>query len=282
MPSSLIRRRRSGRGFVLLTVLWIGLGLLMAVSSFLATARQSALSGRAEIETSRAVELARSGLNVALADLGRIGENLTTSPRDGSPVPLTMAEGRVTYRIWDEAGKLDINAAPIELLRPVIQRLGEGTGADAFDGSNIAEAIVARRSLQTTVIGTSELSRILAGLGLPRVASEQASRVLTPYNFATQINPETAPELLLGAIPGLGPSDVQEIIQRRETGRSMPRLGTASVWLSTRSGPIYTVEAEAVMESGIRARMRAVVAAQGLSFRGGLMRYDVLDVEIER
>ena len=282
MPYPVIRRRRSGRGFVLLTVLWIGLGLLMAVSSFLVTARQAALSGRAEIETTRAVELARSGLNVALADLGRIGENLTTSPRDGTPVTLSMAEGQVTYRIWDEAGKLDINAAPVELLRPVIQRLGEGTGVDAFDGSNIAEAIVARRSLRSGMIGSGELSGILADLGLPRDAVDRAAAVLTPYNFTTQVNPTTAPELLLTAIPGLGPSDVQEIIQRRATGRSMPRFGTASVWLSTRSGPIYTVQAEAVMESGLRARMRAVVAAQGLSFRGGLMRYDILEVEIER
>ncbi|MCY4181097.1 MAG: hypothetical protein OXD48_12650, partial [Litoreibacter sp.] len=61
--------RRTQRGFVLITVLWTGLALLLGVSAFMSSARQEALEVRSEIAMLRATELARAGLNVALADL---------------------------------------------------------------------------------------------------------------------------------------------------------------------------------------------------------------------
>ncbi|MEL6682945.1 MAG: hypothetical protein AAFQ09_09905, partial [Pseudomonadota bacterium] len=57
--------RRRHRGFVLITVLWVALGLLLAASSYLVTQRQTALAIRAEVETTRATALARSAVNVA-------------------------------------------------------------------------------------------------------------------------------------------------------------------------------------------------------------------------
>ena len=99
-----LRRRGRQRGFVLITVLWTGLALVLGAAAFMSTARQDALQVRIEVETARAGELARSGLNVALADLGRVADDQLTSRRDGTPVRLQMAEGVVTYRIQDESG----------------------------------------------------------------------------------------------------------------------------------------------------------------------------------
>ncbi len=283
LPSALrISRRRGHRGFVLLTVLWMGLGLLLAVSSYLVTQRQDALSTRAEVETSRAVELARSAVNVALADLGRIGEDEPRSLRDGTPVTLTMAEGGATYQIWDEGGKLDINQAPVELLGPTLQRLGEDSGIDAFDAVTIAQAIVAQRSDPQAAGRLRPLPQLLTELGLPQDVSLRARQALTTYNGSAQVNPLTAPAALLAAIPGIGPSDVTTIIDRRRNGLSLPRLGTASVWLGGTEGPVYTIAAEGVLTSGVRATIVATVAKRGISFRGGKMRYDILGMEILR
>ena len=55
-----------------------------------------------------------------------------------------MAEGRATYRIYDEGGKLDVNQAPVELLGPTLQGLGDGQGIDAFDAVTIARAIIGK------------------------------------------------------------------------------------------------------------------------------------------
>lgn len=282
MRRPLIISRRFHRGFVLLTVLWVGLGLLLAASSYLATQRQAALSVRAEVETTRAVELARSAVNVALADLGRVGEDDPRSPRDGTPVTIAMAEGQATYRIWDEAGKLDINTAPVELLGPALQSLGEGSGIDAFDAVTIAQALVTQRTDAGSRDFNRPIPQLLADLGFPQEVSLRARQILTTYNGTAQVNPLTASAELLAAIPGLGPSDVVRIVERRAAGLSLPRLGTASIWLSGTEGPVYTIEARGTLQSGVSVDMIATVATQGISFRGGIMRYDILGVEILR
>ena len=275
-------RRKGQRGFVLITVLWVALGLLLAASTYLVTQRQTALATRAEVETTRAVELARSAVNVALADLGRIGEAKPRSLRDGTPVTITMAEGQATYRIWDEGGKLDINMAPVELLGPALQRLGEGRGIDAFDAVTIAQALVTQRADADARNFSRPIPQLLADLGFPQDVSLRARQVLTTYNGTRQVNPLTASPALLAAIPGLGPSDVTQIVQRRAAGQSLPRLGTASVWLSGTEGPIYTIESRGTLQSGVSAEIIATVAMGGISFRGGTMRYDILGVEILR
>lgn len=274
--------RSSWRGFILLTVLWMALGMLLAAASYLATQRQAALSTRAEVETGRAVELARSALNVALADLGRADEDGVRSLRDGTPFTISMAEGQATYRIYDEGGKLDINKAPVELLGPTLQALGDGSGIDAFDAVTIARAIIAQRSDEAAQSGFRSIALMLTELGFPQSASLQARRVLTTYNIDEQINPSTAPASLLAAIPGMGPSDVSTIIERRSAGLSMPRLGTASIWLSGTEGPVYTIEVDATLASGVGAEIIATVAIDGLAFRGGRTQYNVLGVEILR
>lgn len=260
----------------------MSLGLMLAASSYLATQRQTALSTRAEVETSRAVELARSALNVALADLGRVSDEVQSSLRDGTPTTITMAEGQATYRIWDEGGKLDVNHAPVELLGPTLQRLGDGRGIDAFDAVTIAQVIVSRRGNEGAVGEFSSIATLLTELGFPQEASIEARRVLTTFNGNAQINPNTAPEVLLAAIPGMGVADVANVIERRSQRLSMPRLGAAAIWLGGTEGPVYTIESEGVLTSGVRVQIIATVAEQGLSFRRGRTRYDILGVEILR
>ena len=260
----------------------MSLGLLLAASSYLATQRQAALSTRAEVETSRAVELARSAINVAVADLGRVNADIPRSPRDGTPVTISMAEGQATYRLWDEGGKLDVNHAPVQLLGPALQRLGDGQGIDAFDAVTIAQVIVGQRGDDGAEGNFQSIAMMLSQLGFPQDASLQARQVLTTFNGNGQINPNTAPATLLAAIPGLGPSDVSTIVQRRSAGLSLPRLGSASNWLGGTEGPVYTVEAEAVLLSGVSVRIIATVASQGISFRRGKTRFDIIGMEILR
>ncbi|MEO1780353.1 MAG: hypothetical protein AAFU63_16380, partial [Pseudomonadota bacterium] len=150
---------------------------------------------------------------------------------------------------------------------------------DAFDAVNIAQALEAagQRGAQPS----RSVGDILRRAGFPTETARTADRYLTTFNFTSQINPRTAPEVTLSAIPGLGPGDVAEIMNRRATGQQMPRLGSASAWLAERPGPVYTITAEAQLRTGGTARLTAIVAARGLAFRGGLMQYDVLSLRVE-
>ena len=274
------RRRTNAQGYILITVMWIGLGLLLAVSAFMATTRQDALSVRAEVGALRAEMLARSGLNLAMADLGRIRRDKEQTPRDGTPRTVAMAEGTVTYRIFDEAGKIDVLRAPSRIIAPALVAIGEIEGLDAFDAVNIADAL--STLVQEDDGSVQPVYTALTGAGLSGRTALQASRYLTTLNFSSKVNPLTAPRAVLAALPGLGASDVEEIIARRSTGRPMPIFGGAALWLVERSGPAYTIEAEAVLGTGARSVMRAQVVQQGLSFRGGLMRYEILSVTVVR
>lgn len=277
MRRSLTLLHRRQRGFVLITVLWTGLALMLGVAAFMSTARQEALQVRVEVATARATELARSGLNVALADLGRVNADQLRSLRDGTPVTLTMAEGRVTYRIQDEAGKVDINHAPPQVLGPVLQNVGAAEGVDAFDAVNVAQALEAA-SLRGTP--ARSVGDALLAAGFSAAAARTAESYLTTFNFSAQINPRTAPPETLAAIPGLGAGGAEDIVTRRENGQTMPRLGSAAAWLVERPGPVYTIEAEAELTTGGTAYLVAQVAARGLAFRGGLMRYEVLSMSV--
>ncbi|MEM6407169.1 MAG: hypothetical protein AAF700_01995 [Pseudomonadota bacterium] len=279
MRSPLGARRKKQLGFVLITVLWTGLALLLGVAAFMSTARQEALEVRSEIATLRAAELARAGLNLALADLGRVSEDQVRSARDGSPVSVRMAEGRVTYRIQDEAGKVDIYLTPPAVLGPVLQSVGAQARVDAFDAVNVAQALEAA-SLKSSVRPRSVGDALIAA-GLPVETARIADQYLTAFNFSGRVNPRTASQTVLSAIPGLGPGDVAEIMSRRAANAQMPRLGTASAWLAERAGPVYTITTEAELTEGGRAQLVALVASRGLAFRGGLMRYEVLSVRWE-
>ncbi|WP_141134341.1 hypothetical protein [Jannaschia aquimarina] len=259
----------------MITVLWIGIALSLSVAAYLSGAREQALVARAEVNTLRAAELARAGLNVALADLGRVGADQPRTPRDGTMATLRMAEGIVTYRIRDEGGKVDISHAPSELIAPILNRIGEVEGMDAFDAVNVAQALAADAA------PGADVRQILRAAGLDSRTADIGARYLTTYGFDAQINPATAPLPVLEAVPGLGPAAAADIVARRESGRPLPRLGSAAAWLVERAGPAYTIEAEARLDTGATARIRALVVARGLGFRSGRMRYEILSVEKE-
>lgn len=274
MRASMIRHRRA-RGFIMVSVMWMGLGLLLAVASFVSQSRLGALTIRAEVETLRAQELARSGLNLALAALTR---QATAEGRSAAPptaLRYAMAEGQITVSIQDEAGKMDINEAPVELLRPLLQALG--ASADAFDASNLAQAIVATRQERGPYSG---LPALVAQFDLSPATAAAMSRVMTVHNYTPRVDPRSAPRAVLAAIPGLGPAEADDILRRRAAGQSMPRVGTAAVWLAPRSGPVYQLTARAEMAGGITAEAHAMVRANGLAFNSSKLRFEVLDWQV--
>ena len=269
--------RRKGRGFVLIAVLWMGLALLTAVAAQLSTGRGEALTLRAEQEGARATLLARSGLNLALAALSAApGSGLPEVRRDGAPWTVAMAEGTVTLRIEDEAGKIDVNAAPQSLIRGALAQL-EIAGADAFELSNVAQAIASWPDAAGPVPSLEAL--VMRG-DLPPAVARRASGVLTVHNRTPRMDPTSAPPGVLAALPGLGPSDVEAILAGRDAGTESPALGAARQWLAPRRGPVFRLRATARLATGTTAELTTLVGERGLSFRDSLMVYEIMRVEV--
>jgi len=266
--SLILRRSRRTRGFVMVSVMWMGLGLLLAVTGFVSQSRLGALSIRAEVETLRAQELARSGLNLALAELTR----RVTSDTSATTLNYALAEGRVAVTITDEAGKIDINEAPVEILRPLLQ--GVVQGADAFDATNMAQTIVSTRRDSGPY---RALDTLFAQFGISGSTASALRRVMTVHNYTSRVDPQSAPALVLAAIPGLGPSDAEEIIRLRGQGAALPRFGTAAVWLAPRTGPVYHLTSQVKMTGGITAEVTALVRSNGLAFGSDRLRFEVME-----
>ena len=272
-------RRKFDRGFILVTVLWMALGLLLGASTLLSTVRSEVLVGRSEAGAIRAEVLARNALALALEELSRPPlKGQRSSPRDGRLAEFKFENGRAQYRIWDEQGKVNLTKAPIEMLRPVLARVGESLGFDAFTTSNLAERIVEER-LEHPVLDTNVV-HFMRRYGFIAEDEMELARFFTMFSFNARLNPRHAQTELLEAIPGIGPTDIRTIISRREARAAMPRLGSASKWLQEKNGPVYSIEAIGTDSDGMVKRMLVIVLAKNRSIVNSSVSFDLIDLDV--
>src|SRR5690606_22376332 len=116
------RRRRRGavpvrraRGVALLLVLWLTMLLAAVVGAFALTAQMEKLQGRTLSRVIVAEQAARAGVEYAMTRL------VDTDPRrrwlpDGRRYEWAFAGTRVRIEAIDESGKVDLNAADVDLL----------------------------------------------------------------------------------------------------------------------------------------------------------------------
>jgi general secretion pathway protein K len=131
VPKLLLRLRspRDEQGFALILVLWIA-GLLAVLAGGLSTSVQTQLRVAANtLESARAEALADGGVAIAVLDLLTAHgstEYVRRFPIDGNPIACSVAgEGMLLISVADEAGRIDVNAAGIPILRALLVGLGE-------------------------------------------------------------------------------------------------------------------------------------------------------------
>ena len=74
---------------------------------------------------------------------------------DGAPHALSGPGAEVAVRITDEANKINLNTASIDLLRALLQ----GVGADPLTAGSLAQAIVDWRADEPPAFAAARLSR---------------------------------------------------------------------------------------------------------------------------
>lgn len=132
------------RGVALVMVLWVLTLMTLIVTEFAYSMRVEALSVRNFKDEAKARQLARAGINFALAELMRDytiiflnkDGNTSFAKRQGGALTilpsrrtLEFAGGNIDYSITDESGKINLNTASREMIASILKNSGV-TGAD--------------------------------------------------------------------------------------------------------------------------------------------------------
>ena len=181
-------RRESGA--VLLVVL-VALALLAALAGVALRIGQSGLMGlaseRAEFQRQVLMQSALSLVGARLGDPRAI-------PRDGTPVVLILADGRVEVRVQAAEGL----ANPAHVRLPILQALLTRLGGSPEQALRLTRAIAAARNSRT-IAGPADLAPVFAAdMALWR----KVQPFFTYLGNRTTVDPATAPGVLRFALMG--------------------------------------------------------------------------------
>ncbi len=210
------RGRTWRRGLALLSVLWVLTLLAVMAASFTRTTRTDLtlarnLAGQAEAEA-----LADAGVHWAAAKL-----SLPVPDGgwwlDGQVHSLSLGEGEVRVVIADEAGKIDLNGAPRELLLFLFQAadLGRRESAAlvdavldfrdpdslrALNGAEDDDYAAAGRAYGAKDAPFEELAELRQVLGMTAPLYDRVAPALTVHTRQRFPDPEAAPDLVTATL----------------------------------------------------------------------------------
>lgn len=219
------------QGFALLLVIWAlvlltSLGLSFAHAIRVATRSAADMTGIARSEAA-----ATAGLHTAILALVD-GDPKRRWPVDGRPHTFNRDDIEVTVRIQSEAGLINLNDAPHELLAGLFKQLLPASDPEALADSAIdwrdsddtpgekgAEADDYRRAGYTYApanrpfTSVHELSRVK---GFDNTLVRTVSPYLSTYGQGSRINVATAGLVVLSAVPGIEKDDAIRFVTLRD------------------------------------------------------------------
>ena len=291
-------------GIALVIVLWVIALLAVIAVSFTTATRSQANLVRNLVENAKAEALADGGVYRAILGLleplsrQRLPERRpeleqvllpepgdTLGPEtdhgwrvDGTVYVWPFGGGRVWVSIQDEGGKIDLNAAPDELLRGLFLSVGLDEDASAA----LVDAIVDFRdeddlrrlngaedrdyaatglpwgAKDAPFEAIEELQRVL---GMTPVLYEAVAPALTVHTGKKRIDPKSMPREVLLALPGSAAESVDAYLAARAAAPegAGPAFPGAKGFTARSRRRIYTIRAEARTESGAIFVREAVV-----------------------
>jgi general secretion pathway protein K len=296
-------RKQNTDGFILVAVLWIIAALATLATIFSIYVINTATAFTVHDERLQAEGCARAAIELAVYQLtaNPQGTQATQAaqpaqaPQAAQPPQAAPAaqgaptRGRFVFRIGNaqvttefnsETARIDLNAAPKELLAGLFTALG--AGSDAAQG--YADRIIAWRSPPLAGATDNEASVYRAAgliyaprgnqfphtaelglvLGIPEVMVERALPFLTIYSGRPQINILDAAPQVIAALPGMEPARLQAVLAAREavpqdTQALVASLGAAQELATTQGNKSVRVTARIAFDSGQRMTTEAVI-----------------------
>lgn len=285
-PSS--HSRAAGNGFIAVAVLWIlaGMAALASIYTIYVVDTAAAVSFhddrvRAEALTSAALELTAY----------RLAASLPSGPTAGH-FSFRLGQATVTTDFRSEAARIDLNAAPKQLLAGLFVALGIVPDLAA----NYADRISIWRGSEPSTQDQEFFSYRAAGLGyvprrarfpntnelslvrdLPPSLVQRALPFLTVFAGRPQINIlEAAPEVI-AALPGMTPDRLNSILlQRKATPDNgtalMQLLGPGQAYAMAQGSRASRITVHIAFDNEHRASAEVVI----LMFEQGAAPYSVL------
>jgi general secretion pathway protein K len=279
-PSTLARQR----GLALIVVLWAAVLMALIAAGVARLSRADLNLARNLVESTKAELAADSALWTAVRMIVNGGP--TAWPADGTVYAWRFGEAEVRVRLTDELGRIDINAAPPELLAALF--VAAGTAPE--QATELAGAVVEFRNrgvedpdiLRT---GRPPADQVAAfaltdGLeqvpGMPPALQSRIAHAITVYTGRARPRLGVTSPLVLAATEGSAlaepadePGDEADLPATVETptlGGSPAVLGEPAEPARGFSGLIH-IEAEAMSAGGSHFAREAVIA---LNRRGAL------------
>jgi len=268
----------SERGFVIVAVLWLvaALAALAVIfSAYLSSSARAIALNDSALETealvSAGVELTAYQLRLPRED-ARPSQGSFRTRLNGSELAVTFVS---------EAARVDLNAAPKELLANLLTVLG----AAQDDARQFADRIVGWRTKATPErVGNEDALYLAAGrsytprqapfahvnelglvLGLPPALVERALPFVTVFSGAPGVDPLSAPPEVIAALPGMTPLSLKQFLSDRDALPSDPAaiaaaLGEAKALGTVRKSQAYRLLIRVHLQNGRNTASEVVIS----------------------
>jgi general secretion pathway protein K len=277
-----MRRRRSERGAALLIVLWMLLLMGLLAAAFVSTTRSDLAVARNAVESARARALADAGITRATVALSAVDPNARWRA-DGTPYRWAFGGGTVTVSIVGEGGKIDLNAAPPEVIASLFRYAGAGNAA-----ADLAQAVIDRRQPPAgTPAPADDRAAIdpnepafatideLGGVpGMTAVLLHAVLPLVTVLSRVSTVDANAAPRDVLLALPGADPGEIDAFLAARAqqaagNGVAPPPPASIAQYLGPAAMSAVTIRATAATATGavfVREALVVMRDPQGLPF----------------
>jgi general secretion pathway protein K len=263
--AKLRRSALSSEGFIVIAVLWMLAALAALVSFYAIYVTNSALAVSASNDTIKADPLIAAGVELAAYQL--LGVKANERPTSGQFIA-HVGKAMLTVAFQTEAARIDLNAAPKELLVGLLV----GLGAGAFDAGDFADRIIAWRTPASTKnLDTDPENSFYRSSGLsytprhapfvhvgelwlvysiPSALIERMLPFVTVFNGRAQIDVVDAAPQVIAAMPGMTSETLQAILEARNAGE-LNKQSLATL-LGVSGQQFATVEGGKAMRVGVR------------------------------
>jgi general secretion pathway protein K len=239
-------------------VLWMTALLAVLALGFLGSTRTGLQIAHNDYELAKARAIADAGVSLALLGLlDSTAENQWQA--DGEERIFSYGDGTIRIRLQDEAGKVDLNVAPSELIAGVFRALG----VDDAESVRLAAAITEWKLLRRAAWGEAgkrftgpflSIDELRLIPGIPASIAREAALFFTVYSGRERVDALTAPAAVLRGIPTANPREVEAFIaERARLGPLpglLPPLTGAQGYLAHAALQAVTIRSAGISESG--------------------------------
>lgn len=257
------------RGMALLLVLWATTLLAILLGGYAVLARTQGLQARYRLAQTQAHYVAQAGLMRAIQDLH------ATQPgrrwlADGRSYRFAFGQAQLEVSAVSDNGKVDLNTATLQVLQGLLRAAGLSDEAARQLATHIVtwrQPLVASRATGTTPLDYMAAGRNYRPRHGPFASIEELQMVwgVTPQLYARLASyvtiwsgrpipdANTAPPLVLQAIPGLSAAQVQAVLAARAGNAAGPARPQVD------NGSTQSIKSVAILADGTQAELRATV-----------------------